>query len=241
MQTELFSVVIVSFFMIHTVEMIGFNSRTAGVRVGKVGLGYMIQNTTYTFTRLFYICLLPILGLLTDHGTPVEEMIVVSHISLFLAFISSLTVYIKREMFCGYFSRVIKIYCQSGSMFKASLKAMRPSIYDDIECKKNSRNYNIRIILLSSVVYMIYSVGVFSVFILAANNNEYRGMLSHLSGIINGIATVILTIKIEPAIARYAEAEPGRFYVDINSLMLGRLFGVGVLSQIFIYFWSISI
>jgi len=236
MQVELFSVVVVSFVMIHIIEMIGFNSRSAGVSTGKVGLGYMIQNTTYTFTRLFYICLLPILGLLTDHGTPADKMVWVAHISLLLAFVSSVIIYIKRMLFINYYSNVIIKYYESGGMLRALFKAIFSST--PVETEKYEGGYNVRIVLLSSIVYMIYSVGVFSVFILAAKNNEYRGMLSHLSGVINGIATVLLTIKVEPAIARYAESNPVKFDTELTSLMVGRLIGVGFLSQIFIYIWS---
>ena len=218
--------------------MVGYNSRLAGVCVGRVALGYSLQNTTQMFTRFSYMALLPMLGYLTDLKISPEVFQVMVHIALFMSFVMSVFVYCKQDSFFRFYYRLIKAYDPE----KGLMDSVRCSILKDypLEGVEFTKEIKLKIFAMSSLIYTIYSVGVFAAFLMAINMTENRGVLSQLSGVLNGFATLLLALKVDPYLSSFASSENfSEFKANYRSLILGRIFGVGIVSQIFIWFWCL--
>lgn len=233
-------IVVFSYTMIHLLEMIGFYSRFAGVESDKVALGYAIQNTTYTLTRLFYVMLLPLLGYIVDNDVELVEFLKIIQFSLLLSGLVSLLIIKYEKVFISYYTRVIEKYSVNGSVLKSLVLGIK-SKSKSTSILTKYENIDFDILISSSFVYLIYAIGVFSAFLLALNNQEQRAMLSQLSGVINGVAAFLLTLKIEPKIANYSNEDKDEYYTRMRSLLLGRVIGVLILSQVVLYVWYIFV
>ena len=64
---------------------------------------------------------------------------------------------------------------------------------------------------------------------------EYRTTISQLSGVVNGLATVLLTFVVEPILAKEIDEDNPEAINMIYSLLFGRLLGVGFLTHIIIF------
>ena len=74
------------------------------------------------------------------------------------------------------------------------------------------------------------------VFFIALFFPDYRTMISQLSGVTNAFATVLLTFIIEPKISRSIDLNENSVQSEnmLLSLVLGRVFGVGLISQLIV-------
>ena len=91
-------------------------------------------------------------------------------------------------------------------------------------------------IFLSAIVFCCYSLGVFIAFYFALVFYEYRTTLSQMSGVVNGLATVLLTFIIEPKLARNFDEKNVDCINLLFSVLLGRFIGVAFLSPVIIFF-----
>ncbi|RZQ54959.1 hypothetical protein C1E23_01355 [Pseudoalteromonas phenolica] len=225
-------IVIVSFAIIHMIEVVGIHARYAGFLNKKGSVGYSIQNSTFVFTRFFYILLMPFMGLIVDHGIEIDQFYDMLHSALFLATIASLIVYLFRGKVIYYYSRVIEIYSSTGKLLYSLMTAINSSVETMQIQVENPKGINYGYMFMTSFVYTVYSLGVFFAFTLAVNYPDYRSSLSHLSGIVNGFATLVFTIKIDPIMSLSIDKQGDEFPLLFKSFILGRLLGVGLFSQI---------
>ena len=68
-------------------------------------------------------------------------------------------------------------------------------------------------------------------FYFALSYYEYRATISQLSGVVNGLATVLLTFIIEPILAKEIDKDNPDAINMIYSLLLGRFIGVAILTH----------
>ena len=76
------------------------------------------------------------------------------------------------------------------------------------------------------------------VFFIALFFPDYRTMISQLSGVTNAFATVLLTFIVEPKISKSIDLDENIENSEnmLLSLVLGRIFGVGIVSSIIVIF-----
>ncbi|MEK7376554.1 MAG: DUF2837 family protein, partial [Candidatus Margulisiibacteriota bacterium] len=90
----------------------------------------------------------------------------------------------------------------------------------------------------------IYAIGVLSSLYAGAQVPEFRTTASQLSGIVNGIATVLLALMVDPTAAHITDMviRGKRKENDVRTvvfyIVLGRIMGTLILSQLF--FWPAS-
>ncbi|UZD16899.1 lipid II flippase Amj family protein [Gallibacterium anatis] len=236
-------VIILCFVSIQFIEISSFFARYSGIFLGKKTLAYTLQNAVFMLTRFFTMALLPLLGLLIDLGIDkVSYLRMVSYSFIFSGIIGVVIIWFRAYIISG-FSSVLENVGNGKSLFYNLLKLPLFILSSKKLYIKSPNPISLvksKIFWLSTIVFSIYALSVFMVFFLSLSFSDYRASISQLSGVINAFATVILTFIIEPKISIAIDSDRRDKALDmIFSLIIGRVIGVGCLSQIIIIFMVI--
>lgn len=228
--------VVLCFGGIHLLEFLSFLSRVAGVITGAKVTGYTLQQTTFVATRFIFVAMMPLIGLIVDKKIGNEHYLLMIHASLLCASFFYFVVMVFSGHIVNYFCGVICSFQENGALLPALIRPDKKSQCD---------SFNIRMFFIAlmetgrekglfyggAVVFCCYSIGVFFSFYAALNFYEYRSSIGQMSGIVNAMATVLLTFYVEPKISNAIDKDDVRAKEKIYILLLGRLFGVAVGAQ----------
>lgn len=233
-------IVVLSFSIIHAIEVTSFLSRLTGVILGKKSLAYSLQNAVFMLTRFFIMALMPILGLIVDIGVNRDSYLIMVFCALLGASLLSVSVLLLRGKVIPAFEHIVNDSIKGKSLifsllkfpiyfFKSPNKLISIPSFDKVIKNK--------IFWFSGVVFCIYSVSTFIVFYFGLIFPDYRTSISQLSGIMNAFATILLTFWVEPKISLEIDKENNieKSSEMILSLLVGRVFGVFLLSQTIIF------
>ncbi|OZI72179.1 lipid II flippase family protein [Bordetella genomosp. 12] len=219
--------VIASYSIIHLLEYLSYYARVAGRLAGKPVTGYAIQNATTTVTRFFYLALMPLLGFLIDKQIPTWQYIEMGLGALAGAALLSLLGWSLRYRWIAMLTNLVRQRAGQPALSLAEVRA-ELVLRDPVPTR--------RIALIAAVVFLCYCLGVLLSYYFALVFHEYRSTISQLSGMINGVATVLLTFVLEPRIAGIVDARPtGDVYHAIQAMLTGRLIAVGILAPLLFF------
>lgn len=177
----------------------------------------------FVATRFFFIALMPLIGFIVDGQVSRDSYIFMLHISMLLTGIGYILSFILR-------GRVIQ-YVENKLITKSD--QLSSSIeFKGLSCVELCKHK--KIIYLSSIVFCCYALGVFLAFYYASIFYEYRATIGQLSGVINGLATVLLTFIVEPLLAKEIDSNNPNAINMVYSLLLGRFIGVAIISHFII-------
>ncbi|MDC3590905.1 DUF2837 family protein [Escherichia coli] len=225
--------------LIHFLEYSSFLSRVAGIVTGSKVISYTLQQSTFVLTRFGFVAMMPMIGLIVDYQVTKYQYLFMVHASLLVATLLCLLSYFCRKYIISYFINVIDLYSNNGSLIKSILIGFIKrektycevySMYKYIRGEKEAR----KLILISSVVFGTYAIGVYLSFFAALNFYEHRSSIGQLSGLINAFATVLLTFYIEPKISISIDRNDFDAEKKVLCLLIGRLLGVGLLAQVIV-------
>lgn len=237
MTTWLLILVPVLFTGVQMVEISATHARLAGIVAKSNMLAYSIQQSVYLTGRFGLLILLPCLGLLVDRSIALWQFELAVHAALVGAGLVSILVFQLRRWVVGYFVGVIEAYKRSSSLFGSLFQLHSPDpgpiarpqgLADLLKTNRQARSIAIK----SAIVYAIYGSSVYIPFFFALLYPDYRASISHMSGIVNSFAAVILTFYVEPAISRNIDTDPDNSVSLIYALIIGRIFGVAILSHL---------
>lgn len=210
----------VLFALIHFLEFSSYYCRIAGLETGAKVLSYSYQQMFFVGTRFFFIALMPLIGFVIDSKVSISSYISMLHYSMLLAGLAYIISYLLKDKI---------IYLVKLKLDKSVQKNITFNAINISSILKNRR-----LIFLSSIVFCCYALGVFLAFYYALSYYEYRATISQLSGVVNGLATVLLTFIVEPILAREIDKDNPDAINMIFSLLLGRMIGVAVLTHVVI-------
>lgn len=210
----------VLFALIHFLEFSSYYCRIAGLETGAKVLSYSYQQMFFVGTRFFFIALMPLIGFVIDSKVPIDSYISMLHLSMLFASLAYIISFLLKDKIIY----LVKFKLDRG--FKKNTEFNKFSI--------NSVLKNRKLIFLSSIVFCCYALGVFLAFYFALSYYEYRATISQLSGVVNGLATVLLTFIVEPILAKEIDEDNPDAINMIFSLLLGRFIGVALLSHLII-------
>lgn len=213
------------FAIIHFLEFSSYYCRVAGLKTGIKVLSYSYQQMFFVGTRFFFMALMPLIGLIVDNKIPTHTYNYMLHISMLLTSIFYIISFLFKENITRYI--IDKLVANTNSV-DSIVKFNKLSFYELFKYKK--------IIILSCIVFCSYSLGVFLAFYYALIYYEYRSTIGQLSGIINGLATILLTFVIEPLLAKEIDNNNPNAINMIFALLFGRFIGVGIMSHFVIIF-----
>lgn len=214
----------VLFATIHCIEFSSYFSRIAGLKTGAKVLSYSYQQMFFVGTRFFFIALMPLIGFVIDRKLSLATYKDMLHISMILAGLSYILAFLFRNKIVNLITFLLN---------KKMLNNIANVNKFNVEDVKSVLKYR-KLIVLSSLVFCSYALGVFIAFYYALSFYEYRATISQLSGVINGLATVLLTFIVEPILAREIDRDNPDAINMLYALLLGRFLGVAILTHIII-------
>ncbi len=195
--------------IIHTAETLSYSIRFAGVRLNKIAVALSLTGIIVLVSRTANLIQAPLSAKFVDYAKHHASFPLLNHLRIIIlaSSVGTLLAIILFPTFIRISSRVITRLEIAGSI---------PKLISSVSISqlKNTKHY-IRIprfkisqyrylgvskkfILLNILVTSFYTVGVLSSLYAAHLFPEHSMTASQASGIINGIATIVLTIFIDP-------------------------------------------
>lgn len=210
-------VIPVLFALIHFLEFSSYYCRIAGLETGAKVLSYSYQQMFFVGTRFFFIALMPLIGFVIDSKVSIDSYILMLNFSMLFAGFAYVISYLLKDKI------IYLVKCKLDRSYQKNRVFNKLNIASVFKNKK--------LIFLSSIVFCCYALGVFLAFYFALSYYEYRATISQLSGVVNGLATVLLTFIIEPILAKEIDKDNPDAINMIYSLLLGRFIGVAILTH----------
>jgi hypothetical protein len=251
------AILIVCFFtfLIHVTETMAYTLRLAGTRTGRIAIALSFVTSTLLVSRLSNMFQAPILGALVDgailagHPGAIDGLIMQFRWVIFSAFLGAAVGMLLTPTCITLFTAAIRSFAKTGSLPKTAMMALRPrhlaGWLQAIRIPKWSMLKKVSIatlpksfLILNLLVASIYTIGVLCALLAGALAPEFRSTAIQLSGIVNGLATIMFTLFVDPAGARITDevARGTRPENDIISvvffLQMGRLLGTLIIAQL---------
>lgn len=244
--------------MIHFFETLSSSMRLAGVRTKQVATSLAFVNTALLVTRLSNMLQAPMLGGMVDTAiltlTP-GDLAVKFRFIIFAAFIGNVMGAMLVPYFVYLFEKAICTFERVGSIPRLLVEALKPrNIRRSLKAFRlpsagsfknlSLKNISPVFLILNFFMVSIYAIGVLSSLYAGAQVPEFRTTASQLSGIVNGMATVLLALMVDPTCAFITDqaVRGKRKESDVRAMVfyivLGRILGTLILSQLL--FWPAS-
>ncbi|MGE4170653.1 MAG: lipid II flippase Amj family protein [Candidatus Margulisiibacteriota bacterium] len=243
-------------FTIHMTETLAYCMRLAGLRTRQIAISMSFVTSTLLISRLSNMFQAPLLGTMVDGAILSHADQALVHLewsfrlvilfgflgSLMGAFLTPTAVYL--------FERAIRRFLHHGSLprlfasafiprnFIKIIKAFRLPKFASLKRVRLS-NLPKTFLIMNVVVTSVYTIGVLCSLLAGAYIPQMRSTANQLSGIVNGMATILLTVFVDPSGARITDqAFHGvRSEEDVRSVVffmqVTRLLGTLVIAQLF--------
>jgi hypothetical protein len=238
--------------IIHFIETIASSMRLAGVRTKNIATSLSFVNATLLVSRLSNMLQAPILGGMVDSAILKHDtsfLLSQFRMVVFAAFIGNLIGAALVPFFVSVFTEGIAEFEKIGSLPKLLMGTFHPKNLASMARKfrlPSKRTFsrlslhNIPkwFILWNLLMVSIYAIGVLASLYAGARVPEYRVTATQLSGIVNGIATILLTLLVDPTCALLTDqAIKGKRKEDdvrtmVFYIIAGRLLGTLLISQL---------
>ena len=212
MDLQLFLIVLFN-FIIHLVGTLAFAFRIAGIRTGHIAIAFSLFNVLVLISRLANSFQGPFLAKRVEtaiqgpalSGLTFDFMLVIASASL-----ATLAGGLLIPTFQRYSTRAVAAFQRTRSMPRLLLRSLTPRGVSAVAASAALPNYrNLQTlrgfggvpagaIMLNFVATALWTVGVMAAIYAGAIDPEFRVTAATLSSIINGVATVIMFIMIDP-------------------------------------------
>ena len=232
-------VVISSYFLMQSIEMVSISSRVAGKISNNLALGTTLQLSVYTASRFLLVPFLPLIGYLIESGLVKDQYLLLVVISLFSTFLASLFVLHRLNFFQLFFQKVFDEYSHNNiptSLIK-SIFNVNKSLFSYISCT----NFSLKEIIfkkaaVSFLAYFFLVTGFFIAFLLAISFPEYRLTFSQFTATFHGIGAVIVAFYLDPMLSRSLDKHTHKdiWLINVYSILFGRVLSYFVSSILFL-------
>lgn len=235
---EILVFVVICYCTMAFIEMSALHSKLAGYRKNNLAISFTFYNSTMAITRLFFMLMMPFLGFLIDNGLDRYHYSIMVFSCLILSGCLSLIVLVFRGKVTRFYERLIDNYLKSGRLIHSFILSLNSLTDEESIPSLKLRDIHKNFIFYSIFIYSIQSLGILITYYFALLNPDYRVTISQLSATINGIATVLLTMKLEPMLSRSME-KSNDFESKFYSVYYGRVLSYILFSPLifgFVYF-----
>lgn len=244
-------------FLIHITETLAYTIRFAGLKTKQIAIAMSFVTSTLLVSRLSNMFQAPLLGSLVDQtiliNTPSALELLENNFRfiIFSGFLGTFIGCLLTPTAIKLFKIAIQKFLKYGSVPKILFSLLYPSNWIKIikqitiPSPKNLSNISLKSIpkqflLLNLFVTAIYTIGVLCSLLAGAYLPEFRATAIQLSGIVNGLATIMLTLFVDPTGARITDQaiHKDRPESDVKSvvfyLQITKLIGTLIIAQIFL-------
>jgi hypothetical protein len=226
--------------------------RLAGVRTKNIATSLSFVNATLLVSRMSNMLQAPLLGGMVDTAIIKGNIGMLQNdfrMIVFCAFIGNLIGAFLVPFFVSVYTESIIDFEKGHSLPKLILGTMRPSGMFKLAKKfklpslRSLKQFSFAgffktYLLLNVLMVSIYAIGVLASLYAGARVPAYRITATQLSGIVNGIATILLTLLVDPTCAHITDQalKGKRKESDVRSMIFyivaGRVLGTLLISQL---------
>lgn len=238
--------------LIHFSEATASCLRLAGIRTKQVATSLSFVNASLLVSRMSNMLQAPFLGGMVDTAILVGAVGLLTgnfRAVIFAAFIGNLVALFLAPTSVNVFTKAIKRFEVRPSVPMLLLSLLKPkNTWALITCFKwprlsSLKNLSLKgipktFLVLNLFVGSIYAIGVLASLMAGALVPEYRVTAVQLSAIVNGIATILFTLMVDPGAAHITDqaASGKRPENDVRTvvfyLLAGRVVGTLIISQL---------
>ena len=238
-------------------ESLAYGMRLAGVRTRQIAIAMSFVTSTLLISRMSNMFQAPFLGALVDltvmdgHKGSLALLEMQFRVVIFSAFLGAFTGAVLTPTVVKLFEKAINRFKVHGSVPRIIGSALRPTnmkkILQSFHLPKLSiiRQFSLKnipksFLIINALVTSIYCIGVLCSLLAGAYTPAFRSTAIQLSGIVNGMATIMFTVFVDPPGARITDQAVNgtRSVEDVRSvvffLQLGKMFGTLILAQLLI-------
>jgi len=202
-------VVLAMTMIIHTAETLSYSIRLAGVKLNKIAVALSLTGIIVLVSRTANLVQAPLTAKLIDYAKEHPSFQLLSQLRwiLLASSVGTLVAIVLFPTFVGLFERIIARLEVAGSIPKlitsVTIGQLKNTKHYLKIPKLNIKSYRYlgiskKFMLLNIVVTAFYTVGVLSSLYAAYLLPQLSTTASQASGIINGFATILLTVFIDP-------------------------------------------
>ncbi|MBB6482732.1 lipid II flippase family protein [Spirochaeta isovalerica] len=242
-------------FIIHFIGTLSYSVRIVGVRTGKIALSFSLFNIFVLFSRTANTFLNPLLSKNVETNIANQNFdnnIWLFRIILLAASLATLAGIFLIPMFQRLFSLAVTSYSEHKSMKRLLLRffsidgisdVKRSFVIpnrDNIKLSAKTRKGLIVPFLLNIIIVAILSVGSLSSLYAGYLVPEFRSTANSLHSIVNGLATVLLFLIVDPYLAGMTDdvvsgkIKESIFRKNVVFLSISRFLGT-LLAQLLLY------
>ena len=205
-------------FVINLIGSLAYSVRIAGVRTGRIALSFSLFNVLILVSRTAYTFQTPLLAKRVEHGLHDPQIALGSLTDfrwlLFAASLATLVGAILTPTFQRLFTRAVAAFARERSLPRLLLRALTPAgliqVRDAVAMPSSANLVEGRslrapiagsVMLINTLATSVWAVGVFAALYAGYLAPEYRVTASNLSGVINGVATILLFAVVDPFLA----------------------------------------
>lgn len=245
-------------FIIHMTESLAYGMRLAGVRTRQVAIAMSFVTSTLLVSRMSNMFQAPFLGALVDltvldgSTASLELLELQFRVVIFSAFLGALIGAFLTPTTVYLFEKAINRFKNHGTVpsiivssfypknFKKIIQSFRMPDFSQIR-KFSLAGIPKSFLIINALVTSIYCIGVLCSLLAGAYAPEFRSTAIQLSGIVNGMATIMFTMFVDPPGARITDQAVNgqRPMEDVRSvvffLQIGKMTGTLILAQLLIH------
>lgn len=227
--------------IIHAAETLSYAVRMAGIRTRKLAIALSLTGMIVLVSRTSNIAQGTMTGKIVDfaENQPSIQLIDCFRIFLLAASIGTLLAIALYPTFVGLSCRMVSHLEQTGSLPRMAKKLLRTKMILnsfsyfrmpkwEMATRLMGNGMPKRLMLMNGCVTAIYTVGVLAALYASSLPGNFRTGASQASGLINGLATILLTVLIDPHVALLTDRVLRR---DARLSSLNRVFGALMISR----------
>jgi len=237
-------IVILSFVLMHFIQMHAFGSRIAGRITKRVALGTTLCETANKLQSFCIIIFLPTLAYLVESGIIIYDYIVLVTVAYILTFLVSIFMIMKIHSLQQFYQVLFIKYNDNSipvAIFKSlinkktdlNIKDCDGFTFDKVILKKT---------LVSFAAYIFLVTGFFSAFMLAVLFPENRLTFSQFTTVIHGFGVIIFSFYLDPMLSRSIDSfDDDTWLKNVYSIFLGRAISYFVVIILLLIFLLLKI
>jgi hypothetical protein len=200
-------------FIIHFSETLTYSLRLSGVRLGKLAVALSLSGIILLISRTANMIQGPLTGGIIDYSKKHPDFNLVEHMRIIIlsATFGTIIAILVFPSAVHIFKRIISHLEVAGSipqlfLSTASIQKIKNARFHirvpKLQMLSQIRLSGIpkRLIFLNIFVTAIYTIGVLAALLASTYSKEYETAASQSSGLINGLATILLALLIDPQI-----------------------------------------
>lgn len=242
---QLFVIVALT-FVIHLIGTLAYAFRIAGVRTGHIAIAFSLFNVLVLISRLSNSLQAPFMAKRVETAISADVLSgLYWDFSLILMSASAATLVggVLIPSFQRYSSEAVRSFHRSRSMPRLLLRTLTPRgaslamrslalpSHRNLRFGPISSGFPLELVIMNFLASALWTVGVLASIYAGVIEPEFRVTASSLSSIVNGVATVMMFLLIDPHLSGMTDdvvsgkVTESRFRQVITLLVISRLFG----------------